>query len=887
MMYESGAPVHEFVSGDYPRVISFGADGRFTFAWATDPAAEAPFRESVEFLRQDESGWTAGMIDFSGTVPVISEPASCATCHGSLNKPLWGEWGQWPGSENAKSDDSEVKASLTAYMDTHWDSTDPRITPLDFSGSEVLFAGWTRFHVTPGWDEYVTAVEDAGAVWSWSHAEVLFNRLRAYQQDFRQWSEDLVCAGPDWIPRYKPTVWAFEQVDHNLFLSGDSDLEIRRGGFIAGPYGLISDVSALVRYSYYFHSAGSLADAVVFLILVDLWDSEPIVRRLYRNTPNQETVATSVGDVFKIAMLHYASGTATAEDELIQKLRIHFGHGGWAAQDARASQNERAPLGSGVQSASFWDGHGQVMRQRVCDALTTTKPKNLSVTLTDGDAVLSWDAPDDDDALAGYRILRGKDGEAPTAHVEDTGSMDTSWTDESVPSGDYVYAVQSLFDGYPSPESNRVTVTVAAEPAAPEVSGPTAFTVVEGATAVGTLSATDTDTAAADLVWSLSGGADSSHFTLSAGGALAFAAAKDYEAPDDAGSDGTYNVTVQVSDGVNNTTADISVALSNLNEAPTADAGADQSDVEAGASVTLSGSGADPDAGDTLQYAWTQTVGATVTLSAPAAAITTFAAPTGLTENAVLTFTLRVTDAGGLFEEDEVSVTVMAAEALTASFHSMPADHDGETPFTFELRFSEEVSISFKTLRDSAFTVTNGQVTGARRLDRPSNLRWEIAVEPTSAGNITITLPGGRACDASGAVCTSDGRPLSENVETTVASALTAQFTKAPEQHDASSTFRVRLLFSAPVTASPETMRDEALAVTGGTLSSVVRVRGRRDLWSVRVTPSGVGAVSVSLAATTSCDASGAVCTSDGRALSAAVSVRIPGPAQGTSTSAQ
>lgn len=32
MMYESGAPVHDYVSGDYPRMISFGADGQFTFS---------------------------------------------------------------------------------------------------------------------------------------------------------------------------------------------------------------------------------------------------------------------------------------------------------------------------------------------------------------------------------------------------------------------------------------------------------------------------------------------------------------------------------------------------------------------------------------------------------------------------------------------------------------------------------------------------------------------------------------------------------------------------------------------------------------------------------------------------------------------------------------
>ena len=207
-----------------------------------------------------------------------------------------------------------------------------------------------------------------------------------------------------------------------------------------------------------------------------------------------------------------------------------------------------------------------------------------------------------------------------------------------------------------------VTVTL---PGGPEIVGPTSFTVVEGQTAVGTLMATDSDTPAADLVWSTAGGADSGHFTLDESGVLRFAATKDYEAPDDAGRDGTYELTVQVSDGTDETTAGIRVSLSNRNEAPTANAGADQSGVEEGATVTLSGVGDDPDAGDALQYGWTQTGGATVTLSTPSAATTTFAAPTGLTEDVVLMFTLRVTDAGGLSAEDTVAVTVVAEDAQT------------------------------------------------------------------------------------------------------------------------------------------------------------------------------------------------------------------------------
>ena len=101
---------------------------------------------------------------------------------------------------------------------------------------------------------------------------------------------------------------------------------------------------------------------------------------------------------------------------------------------------------------------------------------------------------------------------------------------------------------------------------APAITSTGPFTVTEGETAVATLTADDSDTADADLVWSKNGGADSDAFTLSSAGVLAFAAAKDYEDPDDADSDGAYEVTVQVSDGTDTDTADLVVTLANAIE---------------------------------------------------------------------------------------------------------------------------------------------------------------------------------------------------------------------------------------------------------------------------------------------------------------------------------
>ena len=108
-----------------------------------------------------------------------------------------------------------------------------------------------------------------------------------------------------------------------------------------------------------------------------------------------------------------------------------------------------------------------------------------------------------------------------------------------------------------------------------------------------------------------------------------------------------------------------------------------------------------------------------------------------------------------------------APSPLTAYTEDVPESHDGQTVFTFELRFSEEFSISYRTLRDHAFTVTGGEVIKARRLEKGKNVRWEIHVRPDSANDVTIVLPATTDCDAQGAVCT-EGRKLSNRLEMTV-----------------------------------------------------------------------------------------------------------------------
>ncbi len=139
------------------------------------------------------------------------------------------------------------------------------------------------------------------------------------------------------------------------------------------------------------------------------------------------------------------------------------------------------------------------------------------------------------------------------------------------------------------------------------------------------------------------------------------------------------------------------------------------------------------------------------------------------------------TDDGGNAETLTSAATAVVAAApeqeeetpsLTASAHDLPASHDGSATFTFELRFSEQIPLSYVTLRDHAFTVTGGEVNKARRLEPGNsagkNVRWEISVTPESNDAVTIVLPPTTDCEAEGALCTGDGRMLSNRLEITV-----------------------------------------------------------------------------------------------------------------------
>ena len=111
-----------------------------------------------------------------------------------------------------------------------------------------------------------------------------------------------------------------------------------------------------------------------------------------------------------------------------------------------------------------------------------------------------------------------------------------------------------------------------------------------------------------------------------------------------------------------------------------------------------------------------------------------------------------------------MTVADPAPEPLTASFEDVPAAHDGATGHSATRRCGPR----------------NGEVTGARRAPPNQNQRWILTVRPLSLEGVTVSLAATTDCSASAAVCTPDGRPLSNSPSATVSGPSNTPATGAP-----------------------------------------------------------------------------------------------------------
>ena len=146
-----------------------------------------------------------------------------------------------------------------------------------------------------------------------------------------------------------------------------------------------------------------------------------------------------------------------------------------------------------------------------------------------------------------------------------------------------------------------------------------------------------------------------------------------------------------------------------------------------------------------------------------------------------------------------VTVRVMTGNsqrALTAQFASQPDQHDGSKRIKVRVVFSEAVDESPENVGEHGVDVEGGEVTSARPVDGNApggaarkgtrsaggEVVWEFEIEPDSHGDVTVSLEAGRPCDEPGAICTADGRALSEGISTTVRGPDEAAASEPPDK---------------------------------------------------------------------------------------------------------
>lgn len=117
----------------------------------------------------------------------------------------------------------------------------------------------------------------------------------------------------------------------------------------------------------------------------------------------------------------------------------------------------------------------------------------------------------------------------------------------------------------------------------------------------------------------------------------------------------TFELTVSDSDLSSSDT--VTVTVEQVNQPPTANAGADQTKNE-GSTVTLNGSGSNDPDGDPISYSWSQVSGPLVTLSDDTSANPVFTAPATGPGSATLVFKLVVHDGKLDSDPDDVAINV-------------------------------------------------------------------------------------------------------------------------------------------------------------------------------------------------------------------------------------
>ena len=173
--------------------------------------------------------------------------------------------------------------------------------------------------------------------------------------------------------------------------------------------------------------------------------------------------------------------------------------------------------------------------------------------------------------------------------------------------------------------------------------------------------------------------------------------------------------------------------------------------------------------------------------------------------------------------------------------------------------------------------------------DTGTSAEFTYAVQTGDGGTYTLDVESNSGVTGDYRIAVTDITPMGQQSlrqeAPQPATPLTAEFRKAPAEHDGSSTFDLELHFSeAPKGLSYRTLRGESFFnVTNGTVTKAKRlVKKDNSGWRVTVEPDSDTDVSIGILPalpTADCAEAAVVCTADGTRLSVGAATIIAGPA--------
>ena len=275
-------------------------------------------------------------------------------------------------------------------------------------------------------------------------------------------------------------------------------------------------------------------------------------------------------------------------------------HGNLDVTIAVRNHNEHAPVIRGGSRTSF------TYREQATSALYT-----YSATDGDKDDVIAWSTAGPDGNLFEFN---DRDGLVFTEAPDYENPQDSGANNE------YELNVVATDSGALT-ASLAVTVTVTEVNEGPEITGITTYSVTEGQDLVGAaFTARDPEEPAAAVTsWRLAG-SDAGDFTITETGQgsaqLTFRNTPDYDRPADSNRDNEYLVTIRVSDGRYYGSLDVTVTVTDQNEANPVVSGQDSLSVRENTTSTLyTYRATDMDRGATITWSVTGTDGDDFTIS--------------------------------------------------------------------------------------------------------------------------------------------------------------------------------------------------------------------------------------------------------------------------------